>query len=198
MRMNSRMFATARLLENYAAVVQAALDHLDAEEHALDWHPSTTGGGGGGSGNVSRPAERSALALVAIQTQRAQLLDDIGTIVSVIGSAMVVANKALGIRAPEPAKPFLDLDVTPRCSQRIDPLCENFASPHRDGEGIVHGELCDACWQKACPGCHRHPVTSRRQITIDGRRVDGCDSCQRREQRHLGRVASVAMDDEQG
>lgn len=192
MRMNPRMLATSRLLENYAAVVQAALDHLADEERALDWHPSTTTGNGGPGGpSASTPVERVALARSLITAQRAQLLDDISTIAEVIGSAMVVANDALGIRGPEPAKPFLDLGDTPRCSRCIDPLCENFASPHRDRDDIVHEDLCDACWVKACPGCYRNAATSRRKITIDGREVDGCESCRRRELRRTGHVTAI-------
>ena len=141
-RVNRQMLATARLLENYAVTAQLVLDHLAEERRALDWHPSSTMGDGMPTGSSELTSvERVANAAMMLDRGRDQILDDIATIASVIGSAMVVANDLLGQRAP-----VLSADkVLCTCAGREGaevwghPECERLP---------VRGPLCEACYRR--------------------------------------------------
>lgn len=140
-RMNRQMFATARLLENYAIVVQSALDHLDDERRSLDWHPASTMGDGmpGGGSSEMTSVERVVSAAFAIDQARAQILDDIATIASVIGSAMIVANAATGKRAPVAEPTLCSSSGRDGAIEWGDPQCSRLP---------VRGPLCEACYRR--------------------------------------------------
>lgn len=126
------------IADHYAYVVQAAIDHLVNERRNLDWHPTSTLGDGTPRGSSdSSSVERVVAQLRHYDTLIAQLYDDIDTIRSVAASALTVANRALGDRAPKPTPVRCDATGREGAIEWGRPDC---------GDLPVRGTLCMACW----------------------------------------------------
>lgn len=168
---NARMVNASNRLHSVAFDVTAALEHIQRELMALDWHPANTMSEGGGShgSEPSRPTERVATARHELTEQRETIRDAVDAVEELIASLAKVCQKTMGMRAPgsqlfDPDKPIVE-----RCNGKVDATCENAASEHRNPEtGATVMGLCDACFLAACRVCFIRPGVR------SGHRCEGC------------------------
>ena len=182
-RIDIQIDAAAGVLGNISRAMPDLRDHVRAERARIDsWSSGapevtvTTSAGPSTTEVAAMQRLQLQVALDAIEAGNRDTLD-------LVSKTWIGVQKLMGYRAP-PADAY--------CNRKIDPACEQLASPHHDPDhsGIVDG-LCDQCWINSCPGCRSRPATAARKVTSGGRMVDGCEACYRRELRHLGVIVEV-------
>ena len=176
-RGHPELVATVRILEDYAIAYERAIQVLTDEWHALDWHTTPTTDGTPRGNTITSPVEHTLERKQAIEADLAQLNDDRTTIVSIVHSAREVARTIT--RRAETIKPEVQ-----RCNGKVDPSCTEAASDHHDPHtGTTLEGLCDRCWLKSCPNCRVREASTRTKITVEDRKVPGCEACWKREWR---------------
>lgn len=172
------LYATARLIEDYANLIARADQILTDEWLALDWHPASTLGDGTPHGTSEHtPVERAVLTAATIEADRAQLEDDARAITILVHDAITYARTITARGGPPPK-----VEV-PRCNGKIDPTCTNAAAELRDQHGSRLEGLCEQCALLACRGCYQRETMPGRTIEKDGRRIPSCEACARKEWR---------------
>lgn len=178
---------TALTLSRLRPRMDAVARHLSAELAILDGHTS-----GGDGAVVTATSELTTVEAAADARLRlGRWVDDIDAgLRLLLVTALDLGTSLdglLGMRAQRHAEA-----VEGRCNGKVDPTCQNMASPHHDhaqGGQTVDG-LCDQCWTASCPRCHERPVAApQRLVTVGGRLVAGCEACYRSERRTTAGVA---------
>ena len=173
-RPNERVDTQARVLEGLAIDVTRALEHIQRELAATDWHTGDSADNAGGTkgGEPASPTERVALARYDLTGRREDIRDWIDALESVSRSGRFLVDEALKIRSPH-TELFDATEYGKRCKH---PTCEQWASEHRLPLGSTVDLWCDLHWRDACMVHGDHPH--------EGRRVDGVLSCQAGYKKH--------------
>ena len=183
---NVRVEQQAAVLHHLAIDITRALEHIQRELRACDWHPADRMASGPTSkGGHASPVERVAEARSDLTGRREDLRDWITGLEEYTRSGRFLVTSALRIRTPS-AEPFDAnvYDATP-CKYTYpdhrDPsvtlTCTNWASTHTlPGTNSEVDGWCDDHWPSVCHvhGDHLH----------EGRRVDGVLCCQRAYRAH--------------
>ena len=174
-RPNERVDTQARVLEGLAIDVTRALEHIQRELNATDWHTGDSADNAGGTkgGEPGSPTERVALARYELTGRREDIRDWIDALESISRSGRFLVDEALKISSPH-TELFDATEYGKRCR---NPTCEQWASEHRLPLTLTVNDLwCDAHWLDVCGvhGDHEH----------EGRRVDGALCCQKAYRNH--------------
>lgn len=182
-RPNERVDTQARILDHLALDITRALEHVQRELRACDWHPADTmAGSGTRGGEPASPTERVALARSELTGRREDIRDWITGLESFTRSGRFLVDETLKIRTPS-SELFDATEYGVRC-KGIDPTCTNWASKHLLLSRTVCESVCDTCWPETCKVHGDHPH--------EGRRVEGvlcCQAAYRKWQRDTAQVA---------
>ena len=184
---NERVLHVVRLLEQLAYDVTSAVEHVARELSQVGIYPNDTLAERTSGGDVTAtwPPDTTINAF-ELRTRREDIRDCIDAVESTVASLRFVVDETRKIRTGAPEL-FAVTDDEGRCSGKVNPTCEQWASDQRLADGSTVAHLCVACFATACMVCGNEAQSNRR---VNG--VPAGEACYKRHLR--ARTATTAGD----